>query len=66
SVKTPVPVSACSFRTGFLSLSVIKTLMFCDVGNYGYNEQKAKFAMNTSYCTVKVSTNPMACCYNSA
>lgn len=33
--------------------------MFCDVGNYGYNEQKAEFAMNTSYCTVKVSATPI-------
>lgn len=32
--------------------------MFCDVGNYGYYEQKADFAMNTSYCTMKVSTTP--------
>ena len=40
--------------------------MFCDVENYGYNEQKAEFAVNTSYCTVKVSTNPMAYCDNTA
>ena len=40
--------------------------MFCDVENYGYNEQKAEFAVHTSYCTVKVTANPMACCDNTA
>lgn len=34
--------------------------------NYCYNEKEAELSVNTPYCTVNVSANPMTCCDNYA